>query len=289
MQSSQKEPTSQPQSQKSRRKSQTPSNPLENTDASQFSKRSLSRSPSSLDSSAPSNKKPRKKPIKVQTKHSMQKSESSKLSESSKVSQTDTSASHIQDKKEENEAQIKEEEKSSPEKVKTKFNENWLDRNHPSFKLYVAKGKNEYHFYCNYCQRDYVCDYMYTGHENTSKHQTAAVAAIEAKTNEKADDGATSLAKKAKQFELSFCGLIATQNFSFASGESILKFMKKHSQSPVIKDCSLTRHSISDMIKNVIQPFCKTEIQKKLKNKFYSLIIDEATDISNKKFLGILV
>ena len=95
--------------------------------------------------------------------------------------------------------------------------------------------------------------------------------------------------KKVKLFEYEFCAMLIQLNLPFTSTEPLLDFIKKYSHSSAVQECSLNRFKAPEIIKSEIEPFFTNQIREKLKNNFFSLIIDEATDISKKKFMAVMV
>lgn len=71
----------------------------------------------------------------------------------------------------------------------------------------------------------------------------------------------------------------------FPASNPSLNFCHSHS----VQKSPLNRNSAPKLIKTEIEDVCLREIRQKLTKNFFSLIIDEVTDISKKKFLGIMV
>ena len=78
-------------------------------------------------------------------------------------------------------------------------------------------------------------------------------------------------------------------NLPFTSLEPLLSFLKKYSQSFPIQNSSLNRHKAPEIIKEEIEQFCLQKLQDKLRDCYFSIIIDEVTDKSKIKFLAIMV
>jgi len=107
--------------------------------------------------------------------------------------------------------------------------------------------------------------------------------------NDNEIDDDTSSTKKTHLFNIDLCSLLIKLNLPFTDSEPILDFVKKHSKNIYVKDSKLNRKTTSYIVKNEIQCYFTKELKEKLRSNFYSLVIDEATDITKKKFLALIV
>ena len=57
----------------------------------------------------------------------------------------------------------------------------------------------------------------------------------------------------------------------------------------MIKELEMNRHKASEIVKTELQPFLKEHLEKDLEKYPFSIIIDESSDITKKKFLAIMV
>jgi len=79
-------------------------------------------------------------------------------------------------------------------------------------------------------------------------------------------------------------------NLPFQDTEPILEPIQKYADKRyIVKECELNRHKASELIKKELQPFLKENLGKDLEKYHFSIIIDESTDITRKKFLTIMV
>jgi hypothetical protein len=70
----------------------------------------------------------------------------------------------------------------------------------------------------------------------------------------------------------------------------MLKLIQKYSsRGSFVKSSTLNRHNGTDVITKEIQPFLRDLIEEDLTKYLFSVIIDESSDISKKKFLAIMV
>jgi hypothetical protein len=96
--------------------------------------------------------------------------------------------------------------------------------------------------------------------------------------------------KKVKIFEYDLLNLLITLNSPLSHLEPILKLIQKYtSKGSFLKSSNINRHNGKDMLTDEIQPFLKYLIEEDLNKYRFSLIIDESSDLSKKKFLAIMV
>jgi len=77
------------------------------------------------------------------------------------------------------------------------------------------------------------------------------------------------------------CAVLSVDHFS--------ELITRNSQGSVMGKMKLHRTKCAGLIKNVIAPQLKEELISDLKDKYYSLIIDESTDVSTEKHLCLMV
>jgi len=95
--------------------------------------------------------------------------------------------------------------------------------------------------------------------------------------------------KRIKIFEMEICNLLIQLNLPFTDVEPILKFIKKHTKNNYVQESKLNRLKASDIVNNEIQAYFTHDLKEKMCRNYYSIIIDEATDISKQKHLAIVV
>ena len=57
----------------------------------------------------------------------------------------------------------------------------------------------------------------------------------------------------------------------------------------MVKDCKIDCHEVADTVKIEMLPFIRESLENDFRKYKFSLIIDESTDISKKRFLVIMV
>ena len=96
--------------------------------------------------------------------------------------------------------------------------------------------------------------------------------------------------RKVKIFEYELLNLLVTLNLPLSHVEPMLKLIQKYSsRGSFVKSSTLNRHNGTDIITKEIQPFLRDLIEEDLTKYLFSVIIDESSDISKKKFLAIMV
>lgn len=89
--------------------------------------------------------------------------------------------------------------------------------------------------------------------------------------------------------ELQLVMLAAEHNLPFLLFEHLPEFLRSLPDKNVLNNIKCSRTKATSLINNKIGPFAQAAIAEKLKKTFFSVIIDEATDISNTKCLAIVV
>lgn len=176
-------------------------------------------------------------------------------------------------------------------KKNTTLNHLWLNPESSKYKPWAQVSKfGSERVYCGWCHKDLLIDSLYGAHGHLKndehlKHQ-------EKWNSDHENDETISIVsdlQKTKLFEIDLCNMIIELNLPFVSVEPLLAFIKKYAHSASIQESKLNRHKAADIIKNEIQDFCLKEIKEKLRKNYFSLIIDEVTDITKKKFLALMV
>ncbi|XP_031826349.1 uncharacterized protein LOC116424286 isoform X2 [Nomia melanderi] len=107
-----------------------------------------------------------------------------------------------------------------------------------------------------------------------------------------ADTSSTSQVSKneIKEAEIRYCLFAVEHNISFQMFQALSKLNKIiASKLPLMQSIKLGRTKIRAIIKNVINKSLILDMKEMLKEKYFSLIIDESTDNTNIKNLSILV
>ena len=86
-----------------------------------------------------------------------------------------------------------------------------------------------------------------------------------------------------KEFEIRLFDFIVINNLSFLTGQRILDFIQNNiTDINILKKASLNNHKISELARECFAP-------TKLSYTPFSILIDESSDNTKKKFCGIMV
>jgi len=196
-----------------------------------------------------------------------------------------------------NENEIKEEKEPKEKKKKKRpAIEDWVNKSHKKYKPWAGLPvlHPDYSLYvkCVWCDKEILIDSLYgtDGHLKSDAHKKKEAYYIKKSEKEKnIEIISDSNAKKLTLFEFDLCNLLIQMNLPFSDVEPIYKFLYKYSKSSLVKDCKINRHKASETIKSQLLPFLKDSLENDLRNYRFSLIIDESTDMTKKKFLAIMV
>ena len=182
------------------------------------------------------------------------------------------------------------------DELKNKFKESWFDLKNKKYRPWAERptiNKNsKVHIRCSWCKKEFLVGSLYgkTGHlqQQTNLDKEAEYLKTESKENgnmESLDDKA----KKLKLFEYELCNLMVNLNLPLQDVEPLLNFTKKYiSRTSVIKESKINRHKASDIIINEIQFYLKENLEASLVKYPFSIMLDESSDLSKKKFLAIM-
>lgn len=95
--------------------------------------------------------------------------------------------------------------------------------------------------------------------------------------------------KLAKKCEARFALYIACHSSINPVNHLIGCEKENHKNDPITSEISLARTKCTSILKQIWGPYFKQQLKRDLANSPYSLIIDEATDITNLKYLGIII
>lgn len=96
--------------------------------------------------------------------------------------------------------------------------------------------------------------------------------------------------KAARSLEIKLCGFVAEHNISFTTLNHLTTLLKSSvTDSDIIKNMQLKSTKGTAIIKNVIAPSEKEQLQKKLQTSLFSVLIDESTDIGGIQTMCVIV
>lgn len=168
-----------------------------------------------------------------------------------------------------------------------KFKSEWMTETSSNYKIWVKEVKaTPYKFRCEPCRKNYYCDYLKL-HETNGKHQTN----LEKFIKSKQDGEIPSLAFYDELFnnKVKVTLFLIQKNLSFALAPEIAGLMKScFSDSLLAKHMVVNEKNTKDIVFG-IKECVKAEIYDLLKTKPYALLVDESTDVSNKKQLAFII
>nr|XP_033339071.1 uncharacterized protein LOC117227703 isoform X2 [Megalopta genalis] len=172
-----------------------------------------------------------------------------------------------------------------------KFRDEWLQK--AEFVLWLEKCEDVYKARCKLCDKT-----LRVGLTHLKKHRAGGAHQINEEalrifaTEEmgKAASPSDNNTVRVKKAELRFCMDIVEHNRSFNFYNHFVGMLKGAiSDSLILKSLSLKRCKANALVQNVINKEVASINIEILKNKYFSIIVDESTDISDTKNLCILV
>lgn len=167
-----------------------------------------------------------------------------------------------------------------------KYKKAW--ENNSEFKGWLAPVQgNDFKAMCRYCQTEF---YAKTSdikkHADTKKHKLKSniKSAQRTLSVQKIDDNRLSTKAEAS------LALFIAEHCSVLTVEHLAELCKKiFSDSKSVKDLQLHRTKCSNIISEVLGPHFKEVLRADIGNSKFSLLLDESTDISVLKYLGIAI
>lgn len=157
-----------------------------------------------------------------------------------------------------------------------KFRQEWLT--HPKFKDWILQSKDLQKAYCKYCKCDLLAKFScLEQHAETKKHASAIGYVA---NNNPLPFKPISL--KLQQPEASLSMYLAVHS-SIAAVDHLAGVCKSQFDCSSIK---LHRTKCSKVINNVLCPHFNEELAKDIGNSYFSILVDESTDVSYTKILG---
>jgi len=185
-----------------------------------------------------------------------------------------------------------EDEKEKEKGLYQKLPKDWLIPGKKSYKAWAQSCADDTYVKCSWCDTELLVDCLYgsKGHLK-SPAQVAAQKAHENKHPNIIEEPIEikDIEKKTVLFEYDMLNTLIKLASPFSDVEPWLKVVKKHCKSDYVQNSKLNRKKAAEMIKNDIQGFCVSKLKDKLRKTYFSLIIDEATDNTKKKYLAVMV
>lgn len=160
-----------------------------------------------------------------------------------------------------------------------KFRKEWLT--HTKLKDWIAESENSEKAYCKYCKCDIVAKFScLEQHSETKKHFNAL-----GRVTKNKPIPFKPVNYKLQQQEATLSMYIAVHS-SIAPVDHLGEVCKAQFNCPSLK---LHRTKCSKVIKNVLGPHFNEELANDIGNGYYSILIDESTDVSFTKILGMFI
>ncbi|XP_072156624.1 uncharacterized protein [Bemisia tabaci] len=160
------------------------------------------------------------------------------------------------------------------------------------FKDWIRKSsKGQRHFYCLPCNQHYSCQggtSVVDKHDKSAKHcsnlESIKNVADVFPTKKKIDT--SSKERKIKEAEIRMCLFMGEHNISFNSADHLVSLIK--AVAPVANEMTCNRTKCTQILKNVIATDTVESLIEQLKADDFALILDESTDRTDKKNLGLV-
>ena len=167
-----------------------------------------------------------------------------------------------------------------------KFKPEWINKTHSNYKTWILEVKgDQYKFFCKACMKNYSCDYFKL-HEANETH----LRNVEKYGKEIADE-ASNLYFFEQLFnnKMKITTFIIQNNLPLSLAPRLATLMQNcFPDSMLAKNLTLNEKNTKEII-FAIQEYIRSEIYDIIKEKPFSLLVDESTDASNKKQLAFIV
>lgn len=176
---------------------------------------------------------------------------------------------------------------SPPHKRKTlrqAFREEWLKGS--AYISWLSKAEDPFSAYCKICRktfvaRKHVLDRHMTSNEHTCMRSLEGAAGAA---------GAASYSEEVKRAEIRYALDVIDHNRSFYSYRHFVGMSQKAApRCEVFKGLTFKQTKIAAIVKNIISKYIVSETISALQNKYFSILMDESTDIANIQNACILV
>lgn len=169
-----------------------------------------------------------------------------------------------------------------------KTRKSWLQN--PLLKDWVIINEDDhFNIRCKYCNQDVQSKLsVLKSHASCKKHRTNSFPFKGLQKKIKLNEN-ISLLKMARSSEARLALYIACHSSINPVHHLINCVKENHKNEAMSEELTLGRTKCTAILKNVWAPYFKSKLKLDLANSIYSLIIDEATDITNVKFLGIVI
>jgi hypothetical protein len=167
-----------------------------------------------------------------------------------------------------------------------KFNYSWLENN--SFKGWLAPHPTENKAFCLLCEKAIRC--CKTDITRHSQRETHIEKIKDHENLIENNDKAISFNDKVKSAEIKLAAFFAEHNIAFYTANHLIPLIKDLSLEPeVVQNLALGSTKCTYIVKEVIAKREVEKIVEILQKQKFSILLDESTDITDKKFMCLLV
>nr|XP_033322899.1 uncharacterized protein LOC117218532 [Megalopta genalis] len=175
---------------------------------------------------------------------------------------------------------------------KSEFKEEWLQQ--PEFTLWLKKCEDIHKAKCKFCQKVITAKRGSLIDHKKSKGHIQNEESIRDMIIEEADSdvetACNNYEEMARRAELRLCVDIIEHNRSFNSFNHYADLLKKcFPDSRIVKHVRLSKTKIDAIITNVLNKMVEKKHTEVLSRKFFSIMVDKSTDLSNDKNLCFLI
>ncbi|KYN23164.1 hypothetical protein ALC57_04426, partial [Trachymyrmex cornetzi] len=172
-----------------------------------------------------------------------------------------------------------------------KFSHHWLENE--KCKSWIKKVPNDDNsYFCIPCNKKFSCSsgVFKKRHSDSKKHVSVCQKRGFSVDLNTYDEEPVPFKNRKKIAEIKFAALIAEENISFKTAESILSFFQDLGKDPeVLKSMMMNRNKAPKVIKNVLCVREHERLVEKLQNNKFSIFVDETSDLTNDKRVTFLV
>ena len=171
---------------------------------------------------------------------------------------------------------------------KQKYSNRW--EKIPELRDWLRPGKDKYSASCKVCEKDLVA-----GLKDLKRHGQAAKHIQNAKAKRSTPTISTifpgdDTKEDVKKAEIKIAAFIVEHNLSFQVMDHLSEVIKESfPDSKIAMEFSCKHTKTRSIVKNVIARKFRNQLQETLRQRKFSIIIDESTDISSTKQLAIVV
>lgn len=162
--------------------------------------------------------------------------------------------------------------------------------NLPEFQTWLTKGQTEEEAFCKLCKVTIKAGKSeLKKHSNGQKHKKKVEEFDNIQKSVPKIDNFVTLNTKVKNAEAALCSYIVENDLPISSIEPLVDLIKNLPEKNVIDKIAVAKQKATNVIRSGLRPFFNEQLVEKLRTNFYSIYIDETTDVSVSKQLAIVV